>query len=85
MSMSYTREDIANILNKGIYTVSFTKVNGERRDMRCTLKNDLIPETQSDTQTETRKVNEDVLAVWDLEKSGWRSFRLDSLISILQE
>ena len=84
MSM-YTREDVANILSKGIYTVSFTKVNGEHRNMRCTLKNDLIPETQSNTQSETRKINEDVLAVWDLENNGWRSFRLDSLISILQE
>jgi predicted DNA-binding transcriptional regulator YafY len=29
-----------------------------------------------------RKQNDDVLAVWDLDNSAWRSFRLDSIIEV---
>lgn len=81
------RDEVIKILQRGIYTVAFTKVNGEHRNMRCTLKPDLIPhdDTQSETQKEPRKVNEEVIAAFDLDKNEWRSFRVDKLISILQE
>ena len=33
-------------------------------------------------ETKERKVNEDVLAVYDVDAEGWRSFRWDSLTQI---
>ena len=49
--------------------------------MRCTLRKDLIPTLQETTTTAQNRVRSDEsLAVWDLEKDGWRSFRYDSII-----
>jgi hypothetical protein len=87
--MLAARNDVIDILQKGTHKVTFTKINGETREMRCTLNANLIPvtDTHSDTQSETRekKINENVVSVYDLDKKDWRSFRIDNLISILQE
>lgn len=61
--------------------VTFTKSDGTEREMLCTLREDLIQSTEKKTER-TKKENADVMSVWDLEKSGWRSFRLDSVKSI---
>jgi hypothetical protein len=36
-----------------------------------------------DTETAT-KDNPDVLAVWDIDNGGWRSFRINSIIDVKQ-
>jgi hypothetical protein len=78
------KPDIVSALQSNICDVKFTKVNGEERLMRCTLKEDLLPEpVASDTEiNRNRKPNESVQVVWDLEKTAWRSFRIDSVINI---
>ena len=52
--------------------------------MRCTLKEDMLPEpVASDAEiNRNRAPNDSVQVVWDLEKTGWRSFRVDSVIDI---
>ena len=57
------------------------------REMQCTLKPDLIEQVvkeESDTAVApvARKENLEVLAVWDVEAKGWRSFRLDSILMV---
>jgi len=64
-------------LKKNVMRVTFTKVNGEERVMRCTLHNSILPEQV--ISGIKKKENKDVLSVWDLDNSGWRSFRLDSI------
>jgi|TARA_B110000467_G_C18332948_1_gene494855 hypothetical protein len=59
--------------------VTFTKVNGEERVMKCTLQESFLPQT--DKATATNKENSNVVSVWDIEKNAWRSFRMDSLTS----
>lgn len=61
--------------------MTFTKSDGTEREMLCTLREDLIQSKEKKTER-TKKENADVMSVWDLEKSGWRSFRLDSVKSI---
>lgn len=73
----------ANELRTGIYTVEFTKVDGTPRTMRCTLLEQYLPE-KSEYES-TRKVNDDVMAVWDLDKNAWRSFRLDAVTFVKRE
>lgn len=86
-----TRNEILELLNLGPCMVSFNKVSGERRDMLCTLKKDMIPapkdlETNNAFNTKkVREINENVVVAYDLNKSDWRSFRVDNLISITQE
>lgn len=68
-------------LRENILNVVFVKKDGTERKMKCTLREDLIPALQKTTETDQKRVRSDEsLAVWDLEKDGWRSFRYDSII-----
>ena len=68
----------------GIITVRFTKVNGDERTMKCTLLSEYLP-NQTDIEEKTTQTNDNVLAVWDVEANGWRSFRVDSVKEVLSE
>jgi hypothetical protein len=79
-----TREEMLEQLNKRECRVIFKKATGEERDMICTLQKDSIPAaTQADplSQTKIRSISEEVIPVWDVKAQGWRSFRIDSVIS----
>jgi hypothetical protein len=82
--MTIDRQLLLDALYAGPITVSFTKVNGDRRDMLCTLKKDLLPirpEPKTDkTDKPARKENPNVQSVWDLTAKGWRSFRWENII-----
>ena len=75
----YDRNVLLEDLRKNVMAVYFTKVNGEKREMRCTLNEKYIPKKESEG---TKKENSDVLAVWDIDNKGWRSFRLDSVTKV---
>jgi hypothetical protein len=79
-----TREEMMEQLIKRECRVIFRKANGEERDMICTLQESVVPAaTKADpiTQTKVRSLNEEVIPVWDVKAQGWRSFRVDSVIS----
>lgn len=80
--MEYTREEVSAGLKSAIATVVFEKVDGSLRTMRCTLLSEHLPEYKEPSPVMKRQQNDDVLAVWDLDAGGWRSFRLDSIQSI---
>ena len=65
-------------LSKGICEVTFTKKNGDERVMPCTLVFDHIPEEHHPKGTSTN-VSQDTIAVWCMDKEGWRSFRVESV------
>jgi len=67
-------------LKHNICQVNFTKKDGTVRKMLCTLSPEILQEQKLDEQSQTRKSNPDVISVWDLENSGWRSFRKDSVV-----
>lgn len=68
-------------LYERVLEVTFTKKDGTERVMKCTLRPDLLPpQTDLEEQVEKRQPNPDVIAVWDLEVQGWRSFRFDSIL-----
>jgi len=74
-----TREEMINELHEGTCRVIFTKVNGEERDMRCTLNMDLIPQ---DKQPKTGKeYNNSVIRAFDVAKQEFRSFRVENVVS----
>lgn len=83
--MVLNKQSIKDALYTGKTVISFTKANGEQREMLCTLRPDLIPpQPISESEKSLRKENSDVQAVWDLEKEAWRSFRFDSVSLILE-
>lgn len=77
------REEVKDLLQNGIYHVQFEKVDGSVRDMHCTLDKKLLPEHEKKEDDKShRKINENVLPVWDVENQGWRSFRIDSIVFV---
>lgn len=76
-----TKDEIVDLARNNLITVEFTKVNGDKRIMNCTLKPEYLPQ-QTDIEESTTKRNLNNVAVWDLDNSGWRSFRVDSVTQI---
>ena len=69
-------------LRMGPVTVTFTKKDGTERVMKCTTDTTLImfkDPTVLESKGSARKVNEDIMPVYDLESSAWKSFRWDSI------
>lgn len=58
--------------------VDFTKVDGSRRTMTCSLNERVVVPYEKKTD-HTRDPNTEVLRVWDVEKNEWRGFRYDSI------
>jgi len=77
-----TKQEINQMLREGVCTVTFTKTNGEERVMKCTLVDSYLPDQIDVEEYISRKKNDDICAVWDVEKEGWRSFRVDSVKSV---
>ena len=74
------RDYLKTILAQEILRVAFTKKDGDSREMYCTLQNEFVPEHKKYfSETNSRKKNTEVLAVFDMEKADWRSFRMDSI------
>ena len=76
-STEETKEFIWDKLNEGVISVLFTKKDGTERLMKCTLHEDYVPELKG-----TKPINPDVIAVYDVEALGWRSFRWDSIKNV---
>ena len=71
-----------DLLKESIVEVSFNKKStGELRTMRCTLNPKYLPE-QVAGATKTKADNPEVVSVFDLDKQDWRSFRIDSVVSL---
>ena len=78
---------LRKLLKESVLNIKFTKKDGTTRDMRCTLVDQFIPTATKEQYEEkrTRARNPDVLSVWDLDKKGWRSFRVDSVLCYTEE
>ena len=80
-----TKADLKNLLDQNVVVVDFTKLNGDKRIMTCTLREDMKPPaTKTDTmsQKKVREISDAVLSVWDVNARGWRSFRYDRINSV---
>lgn len=81
----YERDRVLNDLRSNVIEVHFVKVNGESRVMRCTLMPRLLPQSFVKSLEEQKEeknfhnTNPDVIACWDVQAAGWRSFRIDSV------
>lgn len=78
----YERDTILKDLRSNVLEVTFKKVDGSERVMRCTLEPRLLPKTyleEQDTEKKYHKENPNVISAWDVQKGGWRSFRIDSV------
>lgn len=77
-----THEEYTEKLKRGVFEVTFNKINGEQRIMNCTLHPRVLPKaTKEDamSQTKVRELNEEVVSVWDVKAEGWRAFRVENV------
>ena len=71
-------------LKFGPVTVTFTKKDGSERVMKCTTNPTyiLFKEPALVESKRERKINDDVMPVYDMEAGHWKSFRWDSIKSV---
>ena len=78
----YNRDQILKDLHENVIEVTFKKVNGEDRVMRCTLDPSYLPPNyvkEHLDEQHSRPENLSVIAAWDIQANGWRSFRIDNV------
>ena len=85
-----TKTDLKLLLSQNVVVVDFTKLNGDKRVMTCTLREDIKPaaiKADPMSQTKVREVSDAVVSVWDVNAKGWRSFRYDRInaVNIVEE
>lgn len=92
--MKLTRDEVIKALKSGVQEVIFIKTDGTTRNMKCTLCDEIIQPYVDEInkrneqlllegkEVKERKVNPNVVSVIDVESNGWRSFKLDTIISI---
>ena len=77
------KAELKNTLQNNIANVIFEKTDGTLREMRCTLQPGLLPVQEIKEDKKERPENDTILAVWDLDNEGWRSFRIESIRSVV--
>lgn len=80
------RKKFIEMLRDGILIVRFEKIStGEVRTMRATLDFNLIPKENHPTGNGPSRAalgNPKLVALFDLEKMGWRSLYIDKILSV---
>lgn len=81
------KEMLRNTLRKGSWMVDYTKVDGTAASMECTLDSSLMPPQV--TLMETPKVKKPeaahLLAVYAVDRQGWRSFVVNNVTKIYKK
>ena len=75
------RDALKTLVSENHLEVTFVKKDGTERTMLCTTDSSSIPEERRPIGESKVKENTDILRVYDLENDGWRSFRVDSVMS----
>ena len=80
------KKDIIEDLQEKVMNIDFTKKDGTLRKMKATLQKKMLPKATKKNSLSQKKVRETdsdkVLAVWDVDKKAWRSFRWDTVIGV---
>lgn len=69
-------------LREGGVVFKYKKVNGEIREAYGSLNPSIIGEENIPQRSSGYNFSEDVIRYFDLNSKGWRSFRIENLISI---
>lgn len=77
-----TKQELNEWLHNDILTITFNKMkDNSERVMICTLQSEFLPLMRKEEQI--RKPDDpDLMRVYDLEKHGWRSFRINTITEI---
>lgn len=73
--------ELRELLRTETATIVFTKVNGEKREMHCTLNSMFLPVLELNPNIKYAP-SQFTITVWDLEQNQWRSIKFESIESI---
>jgi hypothetical protein len=75
-----SEENLQSLLRESTVEVDFTKLDGDKRIMKCTKSLRLIPEAlQPKSNKDPQK---GTVTVWDIDAKGWRSFKYERVNSV---
>jgi hypothetical protein len=84
--LEITKDELVEKLLVEEVTITFTKADGTDRTMLCTKQFSKIPQEFHPKTDKVVKLDEngnvietDLISVWDLEKTGWRSFKFSKV------
>ena len=82
--MVFTKENLLDMLRNNVVTVTFTKLDGTERTMKCTLLGEYVPAPMTHNQVllQENRGGDNNISVWDTEMQDWRSFRVSNVKSI---
>lgn len=76
MTLTERRVMLQELLVNNECEVTFTKVDGTKRTMPCTLDAKRLPPVVVKESTKEKKPNDQVMSVFCTDKNEWRSFRI---------
>lgn len=76
--------ELLDLLHNNVVNITFTKINGDVRILKSTLKSDLLPKVEvvEGVEKKVRVESDNNISAWDIENEGWRSFRVDSVTAV---
>ena len=80
--MKYDYNSLVEMLQNAVVTVTFEKVDGTERVMHCTLQPQFLPEEFRNKAPMLTETTPTTVSVWDVDASGWRSFRVDNVRNV---
>jgi hypothetical protein len=75
------KDFLRGLLKTNTVELVFTKKDGSMREMKCTLREDKIPDSAK-PKGSNKRPNPNSIAVFDLDEQAWRSFRFDSITTL---
>lgn len=85
-TVDFQRWFLEGILKANVCKIHFTRVSGGVSTMRCTLKPEYLPEYTGDKEHLERanqvRIENEIIAVWNLDKNDWRCFKIENLINL---
>lgn len=83
-SLNERLDILRDFLQENVCNVLFVKLDGNERNMKCTLKPSMLPDYTNGPKAVKLPRPEDngVLGVYLPEEKMWRSFRINNVISI---
>ena len=75
------KSNLLNALKSGVVTVTFKKIDSDEiRIMPCTINAQTLVDAGVKPMVKDIDLDTEHFAAWAIDKEGWRSFRLDTVI-----
>lgn len=75
--------ELKELMHQSIVSFQYKKKDGSIRVARGTLQEDIIIEDGGEMPKGTGETSIDTVPYWDVDVCGWRCFRIDNFIDII--